>query len=360
LLGILNARMRRGWRHTLGLSVIALALLLALPVPAALGATGTWEFEPPVYDFGPVALGTHPVHQFSLTNTGETPIEGSSDSALWWYAVPGVEADLFHIVSNSCQTTLEPEESCSIGLSFNPNHPGYTEGELEVAARSGADNAHLAFEGHGVGAVAAIEPEHLEFGAVQAGSGASAPQSVVVKNNGNLGLTIGNMSFTDRSGAPEKQSPFQVVGGSCETGEPVAIWGGSCTIEVALAPSEAGSFSSRLVIFDNALSSPQSMELKGTGTPGPTAPPARSSILLTHHPAAITKRHRATFWFVTNPFDAGAECELDHHAFKPCVPPKRYTKLTKGPHSFSLRLSPVSSALVSANTTFHWQIRHHS
>jgi hypothetical protein len=212
-----------GW---LGLSVV-MALLSAVSAPAAFGATSSWSFETPTYNFGPVALGSHPVHQLVLTNTGELPIEGSGNWRLRWGSILEETGGLFQVASDNCSKFLEPTESCTIGLSFNPTYLGYREGELEVFPRSeGVSTATVAVEGEGVGALAVVEPKHLVFGAVQAGSGASPPQTVTVQNNGNLGLAIGGMSFTDLAGTPQAQSPFRVVGGSCQIGGVVAIGGG--------------------------------------------------------------------------------------------------------------------------------------
>lgn len=352
--------MRRRWRHMwLGMGVV-MALLAAVPAPAAVGATESWEFEASTYDFGPVPLGSHPVHQFILTNTGEAPIASGSWRLRW--VGPPLDPELLRVVSSNCSwRTLEPQESCSISVSFNPIYLGPKEGEVGLISNSpGVASAAVELEGEGVGPLVVIEPEHLIFGAVQAEGGTSPPQTAVVKNHGNYDLAISGISFTDLAGAPQSPSPFRVVGGSCQPGQ-VVVPGGSCTIEVALAPSQSGSFRSRLAISDNAYGPPQSIELQGTGTP-PVAPPRPSHqrpsvVRVTQHPASVTWKSTARFRFFTRPSDASAECALDHLGFKPCSSPSRYTKLAKGRHSFRVRVSGASSSSVLASASFHWLIR---
>lgn len=356
--------MRRGLRHAwLGLGVI-MALLPALPAPAAYAATGSWEFETQSYDFGSVLPGSHASHQFALTNTGESPI-AVGRWTLRWRLFGTANPELFHVISNGCAgRVLEPEESCSVGLSFNPTYPGPMEGEFVLPSSSGeASTAILGLQGEANGPVVAIEPEHLLLGVVQAGSGVSPPQSVIVKNQGNLGLTIEDISFTDLAGAPQSPSPFRIVGGSCQRGTVIAPEG-ACTIEVSLAPPQAGTFESRLAISDNAYGPPQSVEVRGVGTPnlGLAEPPRPShprvpAPRIIRHPARVTQERTATFWFSVKTSNSPAECELDHLGFKPCTSPKRYVDLSRGRHNFLVRLRAASGSSGSASSHFRWRIR---
>ena len=338
------------WRHVWLILGISLVFLPAFFAPTAFGAALNWEFEAPAYDFGPVAPGSHATHRLNLTNTGEEPIEGTANWRLRWFTF---SKELFGIATDTCSTVLEPGESCHIGLTFNPLELGHYEGELEVFPRSNeAPTATIALSGDGAAAIAAIGPKTLDFGAVQVGAGPSKPQTVTLKNEGNLGLSIASVSFTNLDGTPQEQSPFQVVGGSCQGSQAVPGSGGTCSIELVLAPSQAGTFSSNLVVADNGLEPSQSVELHGIGTPAPT-----SSIRLSGHPAAVTKKHSATFHFVVAPTGARTECELDHRGFKPCTSPTRYSKLSRGRHRFRVRVPAGPGTPASAGASFRWRIR---
>jgi hypothetical protein len=67
--------MGRGWRAFFGLGALLMALAI-LGVSAALGASPSFQFEPPAYGFGsvPYAAGPSEPHQFTLTNTTGTQL----------------------------------------------------------------------------------------------------------------------------------------------------------------------------------------------------------------------------------------------------------------------------------------------
>lgn len=344
------------------------ALMAALCPSAALGATTSWEFETPTYDFGPVMLGSHPIHQFVLTNTGETPIAAGRLRIHWRGHAP-LDQELLQVVSNSCHSlTLEPEESCSIEVSFNPTYPGPKEGGLEAKPRELAEVSpvNVEIEGEGIGPWVALKPEHLLFGPVEVGNGASAAQAITVENQGNLGLSIKDIFFTDLLGVPQSASPFQIAGGSCRSGKVVAP-DGNCTIEVALVPSQTGFFQSRLAVSDDASGSPQSIELQGTGTASSRVSDglpessdkvqATPRVRITHHPDPVTAKRAAMFSFSAAPSGAKTECKLDHLAFEPCSSPRRYAHLLSGRHKFQVRVHDPSISVASPPADFRWRIR---
>jgi len=346
------------------------AVMAVLCPSAALGAVSSWKFETPAYDFGSVMLGSHPSHQFILTNTGETPIAAGRLRIHWRVQTP-LDQELLAVVSNGCHSlTLEPEESCSIAVSFTPNYPGPKEGGLEVRPKEPDEvsPANVEIEGEGVGPWAALTPERLLFGPVEVGSGASPAQSITVENPGNLGLSIKGISFTDLFGAHQWASPFKIAGGSCRSGEVVAP-GGRCTIEVALAPSQTGFLQSLLAVSDDASDSPQSVEVQGTGIAskhGDVGSPessheaqATSRVRITRHPSPVTAKRAATFSFSAVPPGAKAECKLDHLAFEPCSSPKHYAHLSNGRHKFQVRAHDPSNSVTSPPTNFRWRIQQH-
>jgi hypothetical protein len=81
----------------------------------------------------------------------------------------------------------------------------------------------------------------------------SAPQTVTVKNTGTVTVTITNVATT---------GPFQRTN-QCTT--PLAPQA-SCTIMVFFKPKAIGPVTGTLSITDNAVGSPQTVSLSGTGT----------------------------------------------------------------------------------------------
>jgi len=348
---------RVGRQVWLGASIF-LVLMAALWAPVASGVVTSWEFETQTYDYGPVILGSGPTepHEFVLTNTGETPLTTAGWYISWRGYAP-LDPELFNVTSDSC-LSLEPQESCLIGVSFNPVYLGLKKGMLRISEMDAVlPPASVELKGEGIGPWVSIEPERLTFEPVEIGKGASSAQSITIENQGTLDLTIEGFFFTDLFGTPQSPSPFQIVGGSCHEGR-VVVPDGSCKIEVALSPVESGLFQSKLVISDDASDSPQSIELQGTGT----APPQRiplTTVRITHRPARVTAKHTATFWFSVAPAGAKGECKLDHLGFRPCSAPSRYVQLSNGRHEFQVRVHDPSNSLASTTTRFHWRIRRH-
>ena len=365
--------MRRAW-----LGLVVLCTLPAAFCAPALGATASWEFDTPSYDFGPVLPGSGPTepHKFVLTNTGDTTLGVAGYGVAWGGEFP-LDPGLFHIDSSDCGF-LQPEESCSIGIVFNPLMVGPKHGSLHAATATGEPApASVDLSGEGAGPWVSITPEHLHFEAVEVGKGPSPRQTITVENQGSLDLTIEGISLTNFFGGPQSPSPFQVVGGSCQAGLVVASHT-SCSIEVVLAPWEEGFFRSRIQIADDAPGSPHEVEVQGAGTAPPAkgggatvtvimpkpekTPPrggvsdAKPTVRITRHPARFTARRSATFGFSTTPAAASKECELDRLGFKPCSAPVRYAQLSTGRHEFRVR-ARSSGAFGSVVARFSWRVK---
>ncbi|MEI6084606.1 MAG: putative Ig domain-containing protein [Verrucomicrobiota bacterium] len=97
----------------------------------------------------------------------------------------------------------------------------------------------------------------LDFGTIPVG-GVSQPLSLVLTNCGTLPLTITNVAITGANAAD-----FSVVADSC-SGSAIST-GGTCEVQVQFAATVAGNESAILRFTDNALDSPQSVALSGSG-----------------------------------------------------------------------------------------------
>jgi Ca2+-binding RTX toxin-like protein len=94
----------------------------------------------------------------------------------------------------------------------------------------------------------------LAFGNVVTNT-TSASQTVTVRNTGTGPLTVSGLSLTGTG--------FTITANTCLAGSVAA--GGTCTVNVAFAPTAIGPASGSLLIADNAAGSPQSVALSGTG-----------------------------------------------------------------------------------------------
>jgi len=128
------------------------------------------------------------------------------------------------------------------------------------------------------GATANLNPASVAFGDQLLGS-TSATQTVTLTNpNPVYALTINSVTLTGTDA-----TDFSLLSsGSCPyTGGTVAQ-SSSCTVDIAFTPSTAGSLTATVSVADNAVGSPQSISLTGTGTEpvvslSPTTLPAFAS-----------------------------------------------------------------------------------
>jgi len=132
------------------------------------------------------------------------------------------------------------------------------DGRLDVAIASYADNTVRILLQDGT---VALSPPSLNFGAE--GVGSSSTKKVTLTNVGTTTLTISSIAITGTDAAEFAQG--HTCGSSLSAGA-------SCTTSVTFTPSRIGPAGASLTITDNALGSPQSVGLSGTGAvSGPNA-----------------------------------------------------------------------------------------
>ncbi len=283
------------WRagFCLGL-IIALTGLLAA---AAEAATSSWEFDRAEFYFEAAPYGSGPTepHVFTLTNTGETQLIAKTWGFSWSAVAAWLqEGPRFQVISTQCQNrVLEPGESCSVEVAFDPLHAGWANATLRYkTANEEVPYASVALRGEGTGPAMPMMPSHLDFGSVPVGT-TSAPQTVTLENQSTLDIwTLWGTSLTSWNSALPQSGPFKIVGGSCQMGGGLAP-GETCSVEVSFAPTETGNFQSSLDVSDAAPESPQSAELEGVAIPAPSvspepAPPGTTTLSKTRTAPATT------------------------------------------------------------------------
>jgi hypothetical protein len=263
---------RRGWHACACLGAL-LMVVTSLTVPVAQGATASWEFDRSEFYFSPAPYGSGPTepHAFTLTNTGETQLVTKTWGFKWAAVLAWIgEGPPFQVTSSQCQNrTLEPGESCSVEVAFDPRHAGWDSATLRFKTQNEeAPFASVDLYGEGTGPAIPVTPDHLTFGPVAVGT-TSPPQTITLEGQSTkYAYRLEDISITPPGGLLPSSGPFQIVGGSCQSGLQLSP-GMTCTIEVTMTPTEVGSFRSKLEITDWAPESPQSVELEGTATPAP-------------------------------------------------------------------------------------------
>ena len=131
------------------------------------------------------------------------------------------------------------------------------------------------------------------FPATMVGTSA-APQTVTLSNIGNVDTAIASAASFSLGG---NAADFALTGGTCLAGATLTANGGSCTLQISFTPVAAGLRMLTVSVADNALNSPQSFVISGTGTQGridPYLDPARPHRLRNtpHRDATQRGRHR--------------------------------------------------------------------
>ena len=182
--------------------------------------------------------------QVTLTNAG--------DSALLLISAQSTSGNF--TVVNSCGNSLIGHSMCSLLVTYVPTSLGPETGVLIVADQYRSQTVNLSGSGVAPPGVSLSPVSSVAFGPTGVGLTA-ASQTVTLTNNGGLPLSIASIAVT---------GDFAVMTGSNTCGTSLAV-GSQCTLQLAFAPSASAARTGSLTVTDNAASSPQSLQLTGTG-----------------------------------------------------------------------------------------------
>ncbi|MBZ5597176.1 MAG: choice-of-anchor D domain-containing protein [Acidobacteriia bacterium] len=179
----------------------------------------------------------------TMTNTGTGPL-----------TITAIKATGDFTEQNSCGTNLNPGDSCTITVQFDPQHPGARTGQLAI--QDNAPGSPQTVSLSGVGTVVELSVIGLNFGNQRVGT-TSLAATITLTNTASLSLSISGISIggTDSGDFAETNT--------CGSSVPAH---GSCKIKVTFTPTMQGSRSATLSISDNGGGSPQTVALSGTGT----------------------------------------------------------------------------------------------
>jgi uncharacterized repeat protein (TIGR01451 family) len=209
--------------------------------------------SPNPVSFGDVPVGATKTLTVTFSNSG------SDATFITDLFVTGPTTDFSLQSSPTCQQgtsglIVPAFGSCSVGLAFTPTATGDELGTLIVDNTSSDGTPQfLRLTGTGINPVLSASPASLDFGQQVVGT-TSGAQAVTVANAGTTDLTITGASAS---------GDFAADDSAC-TAQPVAP-GQACAILVTFSPTAIGSRSGILTIKSNALSSPDTVSLSGTG-----------------------------------------------------------------------------------------------
>jgi subtilase family serine protease len=153
--------------------------------------------------------------------------------------------------TNTCGSTLAAGKSCTISVTFTPTQVGALTGTLYVNDNGTNSPQTVSLSGTGK-AQAALTPATATYSATVVGK-SSAAKVFTLKNNQNVILRDLSISTT---------GPFSVSSTTCQS---QLTSNASCTIDVVFTPTGVGVETGTLQVSDNAVGSPQTSSLKGTG-----------------------------------------------------------------------------------------------
>jgi hypothetical protein len=232
------------------------------PVTAALSGTGTGNpgisLSPTSDDFGNQLAGEGPGASqfFTVESTGTTPLN------LATLALAGSDPDEFAMNHDECSgRQLEPEETCTVEVAFDPVSAGTKSAALSVPSDAPGSPVTASLAGTGLAnAAASLSPGLYDFGGVAVGSGSPA-HAFTLESTGTTPLNLSGVGF---GGSNADQ--FQYLAEDC----PATLNPGqSCQFGVFFEPTSVGAKSALLEISSDAAASPTTAPLDGTGLPNP-------------------------------------------------------------------------------------------
>ena len=174
--------------------------------------------------------------------------------------VNGMNASDFLLTpATTCGTTVAPNASCDIWVTYHPTISGNEIAFLNVFGSFSPGNGQQAVKLTGSATAVSVTPTALTFAAQTVGT-TSPAKTVTFFNAGSTALPISSITI---QGTNFKDFPIQ-SSSTCSTSVPVPA-NSSCTINIAFSPTATGSRTASLQIGDTDPTGPQTVSLTGTG-----------------------------------------------------------------------------------------------
>jgi hypothetical protein len=219
---------------------------LGSPATVALSGTGvdlTATLTPSDMKFGVQLVHTTSQSQTAtLTNTGSQAVTITSIST----------ANPFN-QGNNCPSSLQPNNSCQIQVTFTPTIGGKAVGTLDVYDNAQGSPQTVSLSG--IGTAVKFAPGSVNFGNQKVGT-KSAPFPIELINEGSTSLSVSRVTTSGADPGDFSQT------NNCKSVPP----GGHCNIRVRFGPTAKGKRSATLDVYDDGGGSPQKASLAGTGT----------------------------------------------------------------------------------------------
>jgi hypothetical protein len=206
---------------------------------------------PTTVDFGVVKVGeTSSIDSVTISNTGGTLTVDSVTAA----------AGAFGAAGGDCGATpfdLNDGESCTLAFQFTPGSVGVASQVITVASNDMDGPDSFTLTGTGALGEISVTPDPVDFGGVLINT-VSMPMTATLEN---IGVVDTEVTAIDAATAP-----FTTTGGTCGPTPFTLAPTATCTVEYTFAPTLTGPATQALDVTSDASSSPDTINLAGTGT----------------------------------------------------------------------------------------------
>lgn len=251
--------------------------------------------------------------------------------------------------SNNCGSTMAPNTSCTISVTFSPTTVKYYSQSLTITDSAGNSPQVISLTGNGVRSTVSYSPAQ---GGIyfynQIVNTPSTPQPVTINNIGSATLTFNSITST-------ADYPY-----TTNCGATLAA-GASCTVQVKFDPQALGSRPGSLTIANSATSSPIVIPLQGTGISGapgasvavtPGAPCSLPSATTQFGAVVTSESNTAVNWVVDNVAGGNATVGTITPSGLYTAPPYTGTHIIKAISQASSSIYGESTLTVTSTPTF--------
>ena len=218
---------------------------ITAPAPVATVSTNTVAF-------GPQNTGATATQDVVVTNDGSANLTVSAATI--------TPAGPFSVVTNGCTAAVAPAGTCTITVGFRPTTTATVTAQLSVTHNAPGSPTLITLTGQGrtpvVQPVITL-PATTDFG--RRARGTTRTQNVRVQNNGPGALLFAAVNPVRTTGA------FTATLGNCPVAPATLAAGRSCSLSVSFRPTAVGPVTGSLTVTSNAVGSPRTVALTGTG-----------------------------------------------------------------------------------------------
>ncbi|HTA22158.1 MAG TPA: choice-of-anchor D domain-containing protein [Terriglobales bacterium] len=228
------------------------------PAPQQNDSPGSLGVSPLTLDSGSVPMGSNKTLTVTATNNGTADITVSSVT---------FSAPQFTLSKPTIPVSIAAGQSATLSVVFAPTGAGSVAGSMTITSNASNSSMVVALQGAGVGSGQLSEsPATLNFGSLTLGNNQTLAETLT--NVGNSSVTISQATVTEAG--------FTLSGWSL----PLTLAVGQSTnFNVVFAPQASGTVNGSVTVVSDAINSPLSLAISGTGlAPGSLAanPPSIS------------------------------------------------------------------------------------